>query len=511
MTLRRRLGLAVVAAATAAAAIGAGPAAAASTGEIRHAGGPTAIAGSYIVVLKSGTTATPAGLAGTYGGRVGHVYSAALRGFEVALDEASARKLAAHPSVDYVQQNHVLSLVGVQPNPPSWGLDRIDQRNRPLDASYTFPNTASNVRAYIVDTGIRFTHTDFGGRAVSGFDAIDGGTADDCHGHGTHVAGTTGGTAFGVAKGVQLVAVRVLNCAGSGTTAQVVAGVDWVTGDHAAGAPAVANMSLGGGVQAALDTAVANSIADGVSYAIAAGNSGADACNFSPARVPTAITLGATDINDNRASFSNFGTCLDLFAPGVSITSAWLTSDTATAVLSGTSMAAPHAAGVAALILSANPSWTPLQVRNEMVADATPGVVVNPGAGSPNLLLFVDNGGAPPPTCSGTNGTNVNIPDNGGFVQSPITISGCDRNASATSTVEVHIIHPNRGDVVIRLRAQDGSEIVLKRRSNDTGDDIHQTFTVNLSAEAANGTWNLRVRDRRTNNVGFLDSWTLTL
>ncbi|HET8641995.1 MAG TPA: S8 family serine peptidase, partial [Pseudonocardiaceae bacterium] len=228
---------------------------------------------------------------------------------------------------------------------------------------------------------------DFGGRATSGFDAIDGGTADDCHGHGTHVAGTTGGTAYGVAKGVQLVAVRVLNCSGSGTIAQVVAGVDWVTAN--AVKPAVANMSLGGGVQTALDSAVANSIASGVTYAIAAGNSNADACNFSPARVGTAITLGATDINDNRASFSNWGTCLDLFAPGVSIPSAWWTSDTATASLSGTSMASPHAAGAAALVASANPTWSPQQVRDQIVADATTGVVGNPGAGSPNRLLFV--------------------------------------------------------------------------------------------------------------------------
>ncbi|HET8662241.1 MAG TPA: S8 family serine peptidase, partial [Micromonosporaceae bacterium] len=263
--------------------------------------------------------------------------------------------------------------------------------SRPLDSSYTYPNTASNVHAYIIDTGIRFTHTDFGGRATSGFDAIDGGSADDCHGHGTHVAGTTGGGAYGVAKGVQLVAVRVLSCSGSGTTAQVIAGVDWVTAN--AVKPAVANMSLGGGVQTALDAAVANSIASGVTYAIAAGNSNADACNFSPARVGTAITLGATDINDNRASFSNWGTCLDLFAPGVSIPSAWWTSDTATASLSGTSMASPHAAGAAALVASANPTWSPQQVRDQIVADATTGVVGNPGAGSPNRLLFV--GSAP--------------------------------------------------------------------------------------------------------------------
>ncbi|HET6212023.1 MAG TPA: S8 family serine peptidase, partial [Micromonosporaceae bacterium] len=364
---------------------------------------------------------------------------------------------------------------------------------------------------YIIDTGIRPTHVDFGGRASIGFDAIgDGQNGIDCHGHGTHVAGTTGGTAYGVAKQVQLVAVRVLNCSGSGTTAQVVAGVDWVTNNSIK--PAVANMSLGGGIQTALDDAVANSIASGVSYSIAAGNSNADACSFSPARVPTAITLGATDISDNRASFSNFGTCLDLFGPGVSITSDWLTSDTATAVLSGTSMATPHATGTAALILAANPGFTPQQVRDQMVADATTGVIPNPGTGSPNRLLFVPNGTPPPPTCSGTNGNDLAIPDRPApAVFSPITIAGCGRNASATSTVHVDIIHPNRGDLVIALVAPDGTVYSLKNRSNDSGDDIHTTYTVNLSSEGADGVWQLRIRDRRAGNTGFLDSWTLTL
>jgi hypothetical protein len=252
------------------------------------------------------------------------------------------------------------------------------------------------VHAYIIDTGIRFTHTTFGGRAVSGRDTVDNDNdATDCNGHGTHVAGTVGGSQYGVAKGVALVGVRVLDCNGSGTTAGVVAGVDWVTAN--AIKPAVANMSLGGGLDTTLDNAVAGSIASGVTYGIAAGNSNANACNFSPARVPAAITVGATDINDNRASFSNFGTCVDIFAPGVNITSSWLTSDTATNTISGTSMATPHVVGVAALIASANPSFTPQQVRDRMVADATTGVVVNPGTGSPNRLLFVNNGTAPPP------------------------------------------------------------------------------------------------------------------
>ncbi len=239
--------------------------------------------------------------------------------------------------------------------------------------------------AYIIDTGIRFSHNEFGGRAVSGFDAVDGGSADDCHGHGTHVAGTVGGTTYGVAKGVALVAVRVLDCSGSGSTSGVIAGVNWVTSNHTA--KAVANMSLGGSPSTSLDTAVTNSIASGVVYAIAAGNSNRDACKFSPARTPNAITVGATTSTDARASYSNKGTCLDLFAPGSSITSAWYTGNTATNTISGTSMATPHVAGVAALYLQGHTA-TPQAVRDAIVNAATANVVGNAGRGSPNRLLY---------------------------------------------------------------------------------------------------------------------------
>jgi subtilisin family serine protease len=220
------------------------------------------------------------------------------------------------------------------------------------------------VKAYVIDTGIRFSHTQFGGRAVTGYDAIDGGSADDCNGHGTHVAGTIGGSTYGVAKSVQLVGVRVLNCSGSGSTSGVIAGVDWVTGNHAAGQAAVANMSLGGGASSALDSAVQRSINDGVSYAVAAGNGDflgrqQNACNYSPARVAAAMTISATDSSDRKASWANYGSCVDWFAPGVSITSAWHSSITATRTISGTSMATPHTAGVAALYLQSNPSASP--------------------------------------------------------------------------------------------------------------------------------------------------------
>jgi subtilisin family serine protease len=388
-------------------------------GTILGLGGPDAVPGRYIVVMKdnglsaqaiSGQAGT---LAGRYGGSVDATFTV-IPGFSARMSETAAKRLAADPKVAYVQTDMIMSIDATQSPTPSWGLDRIDQRNLPLNNSYTYPTTASGVTAYIIDTGVLTTHNDFGGRASSGIDAVDeDGNATDCHGHGTHVAGTVGGTSFGVAKGVSIVAVRVLNCAGSGTTTDIVQGINFVTAQHVAGDRDVANMSLGGGVNTALDNAVAASISDGTTYAIAAGNSNIDACNFSPARTPAAITLGATQSNDARASFSNFGTCLDLFAPGVSITSAWIGSNTATNTISGTSMASPHACGVAAIILAQNPSFTPQQVRDRMVTDSTPNVVTSPGTGSPNRLLFVNNGGGnpnPPVTVFSDNfeaGTNV--------------------------------------------------------------------------------------------------------
>jgi subtilisin family serine protease len=388
-----------VAAVTTSVFAGAGVASAAPDGDIRQAG-TSAVADSYIVVLKGtaalqrdGVDATARGLTANFGGTIGRTYRHALNGFEVSMSESAARRLSASPAVEYVQQNGIYSISATQTPTPSWGLDRVDQHNLPLNNSYTYPTTAAGVRAYIIDTGIRFSHNDFGGRAVSGFDAIDGGSADDGNGHGTHVSGTVGGTSFGLAKAVTLVGVRVLNNAGSGTTAQVVAGIDWVTGDHDPGELAVANMSLGGGIDTTIDSAVTNSIADGVTYAVAAGNdNGANACNSSPARVPNAITVGSTTQTDARSSFSNIGTCLDIFAPGSSITSAWNTSNTATNTISGTSMATPHVTGAAALVLAQHPSFTPQQVRDSLVNSATIGVISGVGTGSPNRLLFVDNG-----------------------------------------------------------------------------------------------------------------------
>jgi hypothetical protein len=326
-------------------------------------------------------------LSAEYAGRAFHTYEAALRGFAVEMTEADARALATDPRVRYVAEDAMIRAIDSQTN-PVWGIDRIDQSNLPLDQSYTFPTDASNVTAYVIDTGVRITHAEFGGRATHGFSSIaDGNGADDCNGHGTHVAGTIAGATYGVAKGARVVAVRVLDCAGSGTLSGVIAGVDWVTQN--AQLPAVANMSLGGGFYAPLNEAVETSVAQGITHVVAAGNENTDACTRSPASAPSAITAGATDIADARASFSNFGTCVDVFAPGVNVTSAWHTSDTATIAISGTSMASPHVAGVAALTLGLAPSLAPYQVAAVLRGEAGDDLVSNPGAGSPNRLLYM--------------------------------------------------------------------------------------------------------------------------
>lgn len=373
--------------------------------EIRRVENP--VANQYIVVLKDDAARGPndsfwAGrpvrdvaqeMALLYSAELRHVYQHALKGFAVTLTPKQAEALARDPRVAYVEEDGVVRAINTQNN-ATWGLDRIDQRDLPLSTTYTYNTTASNVRAYIIDTGIRSAHTEFGGRVLGGYTAInDGRGYEDCNGHGTHVAGTVGGAVYGVAKAVRLYAVRVLDCNGSGTTSGVIAGVDWVTANHVK--PAVANMSLGGGASSTLDTAVNNSINAGVSYAVAAGNDNQNACNYSPARVAAAITVGSTTSSDARSSFSNFGTCLDIFAPGSSITSAWHTSNTATNTISGTSMASPHVAGVAALYLANNTSATPSTVANAIVNNATLNKLTVIGTGSPNRLLYSVFGSAP--------------------------------------------------------------------------------------------------------------------
>ncbi|MEU5220373.1 S8 family peptidase [Streptomyces sp. NPDC020807] len=367
--------------------------AAPAEGVVLAAGSPDAVPGSYIVTLKQGAGFKAASAKGRqliagYGGTVGKTFGSALNGYTAILGAAEARRLAADPAVASVEQNQVFRADATQTNAP-WGLDRIDQAALPLSGTYTYPDSAgAGVTAYVIDTGVRVSHAQFGGRAVNGYDAVEGDSvAQDGNGHGTHVATTIAGSTYGVAKAAKVVAVRVLDNNGSGTTAGVIAGIDWVTSNHQAGAPAVANLSLGGGASTALDNAVKNSIADGVTYAVAAGNSGTNASSTSPARVAAAITVGATGSTDARASWSNYGSVLDLFAPGVSITAGWNTGDTATNTISGTSMATPHVAGAAAAYLAGHTSATPAQVATALVNGATVNKVTSPGSGSPNRLL----------------------------------------------------------------------------------------------------------------------------
>jgi subtilisin family serine protease len=403
---------------------------------LSRAGGGSAIDGSYIVVLKPSVKEVD--------GPVNEIsvrfkiksqfrYKHAIKGFAGRLPAAVVDALRADPRVAYIEQDQVAHVVTTQPG-ATWGLDRIDQRARPLSTTYSYDETGAGVDAYIIDTGIRFTHSEFGGRAVTGYDAITaGGTAADGNGHGTHVSGTIGGATYGVAKGVHLIAVRVLDNSGSGAYSQVIAGVDWVTGDHTTH-PAVANMSLGGPVSTALDDAVRRSIADGVTYSVSAGNSSANASTQSPADVAEAITVGATDINDGFASFSNYGPGVDLSGPGVNITSSWLTSDNATNTISGTSMSSPHVTGVAALYLQANPTATPAQVSAALVQNATSGAITGIPSGTPNRLLFSTFAPPPPAPAAPTLATPA---DNATGVTVPVTLSWNAASGASSYRVQV--------------------------------------------------------------------------
>ncbi|MCH1868933.1 S8 family peptidase [Nocardioides sp. CFH 31398] len=349
--------------------------------------GADAISGQYIVMLEPGAEASRAEARGglfAEGGTVERVYDD-LGGYSAELTAAELAAVRANPDVAFVAEDSVVTASATQNN-ATWGIDRIDQRNLPRSGTFTYNATGSGVTAYIIDTGIQ-AHNEFSGRLASGYTAInDGRGTTDCNGHGTHVAGTVGGTTYGVAKQVTLVPVRVLGCDGSGTNSGVVAGMDWVAGR---GGPAVANMSLGGGANTATDSAVSRMTNSGVTTVVAAGNENQNACNVSPARASSAITVASTTMSDARSSFSNWGSCVDIFAPGSDITSAWIGSSTATRTISGTSMASPHVAGVAAQYLQVNRGASPSTVTNAILGNATSGVVSGTN-GSPNRLLFTN-------------------------------------------------------------------------------------------------------------------------
>jgi len=438
---------------------------------------PELVPGQYIVVFKNEVQDVPGlvqSLIKAHGAQHRHTYSRAIKGFAAQMSDAAAAAIARHPQVAYVEQDQVMHAIATEAN-ATWGLDRIDQRALPLSGTYTYTPSGAGVTAYIIDTGIRFDHVEFGGRAVAGIDEVTaGGDAADCNGHGTHVSGTVGGTTYGVAKSVHLVAVRVLDCSGSGTTSGVIAGIDWVTSNHAT--PAVANMSLGGGASTALDDAVRRSISSGVTYAIAAGNSNADACSSSPSRVVEAITVGATTSSDARASYSNFGSCLDLFAPGSSITSSWYTSTTATNTISGTSMATPHVTGTAALYLETNPTASPSAVAGAIVSSATSGVVASAGTNSPNKLLYSPltpesgggggggggTGGAPCTSCTSYTGS---LSGAGAYQYQP---NGTYYYTAATGTHHGWLRGPSGADFDLYLYKWNGFSWVNVARSTGT-------------------------------------------
>ena len=368
---------------------------------------PQPVANQYIVVLNEDFVGRAAlavevdaeaqYLTSLYGGHSRNIYSNAIKGFSAVMSPSEAERLSRDERVLFVEEDGTIGVSTTQTG-AGWNLDRVDQRNLPLDSNYSYTETGAGAHVYVFDTGIRITHQEFGGRASVAYDALgDGGNGLDCNGHGTHVAGTIGGATYGLAKNALLHSVRVLSCSGNGQVSDMLQGVDWLTANRTN--PAVANISVtAAGTSSVLESAITNSIASGIVYVIAAGNSAYDACSFTPARTPNAITVGASAQEDQRAPFSNFGPCVDVFAPGFQIISAGIASDSAIREMHGTSMAAPLVAGVAAIYRGANPSASSTTVRQAVLAATTDGILTDPGVGSPNKLLYSWVSGGPSPT-----------------------------------------------------------------------------------------------------------------
>lgn len=472
-----------------------------------------AVPNEYIVVLRDasqevrqqGAANIARELVSLAGGRVLRTYEHSIHGFLANMSEAEAQRLLSDPRVAYVQENGLIHVSATQTS-ATWGLDRIDQRDLPRNSSYTYNVDGTGVHAYVIDTGIRLTHTEFTGRTGNGYDFIDNDSnPSDCHGHGTHVAGTVGGTTWGVAKKVTLHGVRVLDCTGYGNDAQVIGGIDWVAANHVK--PAVANMSLGDVGIPAIDDATERLIAAGVTTVVSAGNESSNACNYSPARTPNAITVGSTTSSDARSSFSNYGTCVDIFAPGSSITSASNSGNSSSTSMSGTSMSSPHVAGAAALYLSANPSATPAQVRDALVNNATPNKVTSPGTGSPNRLLytlFITGGGSDttPPT------TSITSPAGGA------TLSGtASLTASASDNVGVARVEFYAGTSLLGTATASPYSIswntttvangtyALTARAYDAANNLGTSATVTVTVN--NGTGTCSISEQLLANAGF--------
>lgn len=428
-------------------------------------------------------------LAANFNARITKRFNRALGGFAAKMKDQDMARLIRDPRVDFIEQDQVMTATAIQNN-ATWGLDRIDEADLPLDSFYEFNFDGTGVDAYIIDTGIRASHNQFGGRVSNGgFDAIgDGRGTDDCNGHGTHVAGTVGSQTYGVAKNVNLIAVRVLGCGGSGSNSGVIDGVNYVA--QVASGPSVANMSLGGGVSAALDRAVENAIDQGITFVVAAGNSNADACNTSPSRVGPALTVGATTSSDVRSSFSNFGTCLDIFAPGSGITSTWFTNNNATNTISGTSMASPHVAGVAALYLDQAPSASPSQVENAIESAAVSGRLSNVRAGSPNLLLqsLLSNGGG-----GGGGGGSTTCAYEDDFTSSTGWQNSANSTCSTGTYVRTNPTQQTNGGVTTQVGGDDGGDgFAVFTASNtsagaddvDGGECIAQSPSISVSEDS---------------------------